>query len=600
MTLACRRHRGSACFWCALLVVVLWPVAADAQPWVATDIFEIAGVTVSEARANAVSDTGQVVGSYTTPGAPSRGFSWTRNGGFVDLGTLGGSGSTEAWGVNNAGQVVGYSSTAGGAEHAFLWSQSTGMLDIGTLGGAHSIAYDINNMGQIVGGSYLTGNTAYHAFVYTGATGPVDLGTLGGSYSFATAIDDSGRIVGESAIAGGQGRAFSWTGGGGMVDLGTLGGTFSSAQGVNQTGHITGNADTTADAAQLAFRWTSGGGMVSLGTLAGASSWGYDVNDAGMVVGASYTTGNGAYHAFARAAGGTMADLGTLGGAYSEATAVNNAGQVVGWAHTAGNLQRAVIWSGPWKDLAVNFGPGVGVWALRQTSWTQVHGLSPELMASGDLDGNGLDDLVLDFGSGVGAVGVDESRDLAVSELAESDAPGDGGPRQQRTRRGGARFPGRRAVGLAEQHVVGAAAPVQRQTPGGRESRWHPRRGADRELPGGGRAVDVRQQHDVGPVERARRDDNDHGGPGQQRQSGIDRQLSDLRGLGVPELRGLVAGASVCSAADRSTAYRCRDADRPGVRLRRGLRAVDVPQQLGMGAAAPVLVAGVGGRRLYR
>ena len=78
---------------------------------------------------------------------------------------------------------------------------------------------------------------------------------------------------------------------------------------------------------------------------------------------------------------------------------MSNAGQVVGTAENAANIDRAVVWSGPWKDLAVNFGPGFGVWALRQTSWMQVHGLSPELMTSGDLDGNRLDDLVFDFGS---------------------------------------------------------------------------------------------------------------------------------------------------------------------------------------------------------
>ena len=126
-----------------------------------------------------------------------------------------------------------------------------------------------------------------------------------------------------------------------------------------------------------------------------------------------------------------MVDLGTLGGASSEATAVSNAGQVVGWAQNAAAQVRAVIWSGPWKDLAVNFGPGAGVWALRQTSWIQVNSLSPESMATGDLDGNGLDDLVLDFGTR-GRVGLDESRELAVSEPAESDAPGNGRPRQQR------------------------------------------------------------------------------------------------------------------------------------------------------------------------
>ena len=117
-----------------------------------------------------MSDTGQVVGSYTTAGGQTHAFSWTRNGGFIGLGTLGGTYS-EAWGVNNAGQVVGWSYTAGdAAHHAFLWSPATGMLDIGTLGGTYSHAYDINNAGQIVGSAYIAGNTAYHAFLWTAAT----------------------------------------------------------------------------------------------------------------------------------------------------------------------------------------------------------------------------------------------------------------------------------------------------------------------------------------------------------------------------------------------------------------------------------------------
>ena len=112
---------GPAGFWCALLMVVmLWPVAADAQTWVATDIGAIAGVMTSSAHA--VSDAGQVVGSYTNAGGQTHAFSWTRNGGFVGLGTLGGT-LSEALGVNNAGQVVGLSNTAGNADyHAFLWS----------------------------------------------------------------------------------------------------------------------------------------------------------------------------------------------------------------------------------------------------------------------------------------------------------------------------------------------------------------------------------------------------------------------------------------------------------------------------------------------
>ena len=139
---------------------------------------------------------------------------------------------------------------------------------------------------------------------------------------------------------------------------------------------------------------------------------------------------------------------------------MNNAGQVVGWAHNAAGQQRAVIWSGPWQDLAVNFGPGAGVWALRQTSWTQVHGLSPELMASGDLDGNGLDDLVLDFGPDVGVwVWMNHGTWMFLNSVSPTHmvtADLDNSGRDEVV----FDFPGWRAVCLAEQHVVGAAAPV--------------------------------------------------------------------------------------------------------------------------------------------
>jgi hypothetical protein len=36
------------------------------------------------------------------------------------------------------------------------------------------------------------------------------------------------------------------------------------------------------------------------------------------------------------------------------------------------------------------------------TTWSKLHNLSPEIIATGDLDGNGEDDCIIDFGSGVG------------------------------------------------------------------------------------------------------------------------------------------------------------------------------------------------------
>src|SRR4249920_885320 len=51
------------------------------------------------------------------------------------------------------------------------------------------------------------------------------------------------------------------------------------------------------------------------------------------------------------------------------------------------------------QDVAVDFGP-YGVWILRDlNTWELLNGLNPEGMVRGDLDGNGVDDLIIDFGS---------------------------------------------------------------------------------------------------------------------------------------------------------------------------------------------------------
>ena len=122
------------------------------------------------------------------------------------------------------------------------------------------------------------------------------------------------------------------------------------------------------------------------------------INDSGQIVGYSNPPGDTANHAFWRRAGGTMVDLGTFGGTFSLARGLNNAGQVVGYSYVTGDTTyRATIWSGPWKDLVGNFGRSYGIWARRQTAWIQPHSWSPEAIVSGDFDGNGLDDLAIDF-----------------------------------------------------------------------------------------------------------------------------------------------------------------------------------------------------------
>jgi probable HAF family extracellular repeat protein len=75
--------------WCALLAAALslLPLQAAAQTWVPTDIGTI---FPTESTAVAASDTGVVVGTYTTAAATTHGFVWAGGSGWNDPGTLGG------------------------------------------------------------------------------------------------------------------------------------------------------------------------------------------------------------------------------------------------------------------------------------------------------------------------------------------------------------------------------------------------------------------------------------------------------------------------------------------------------------------------------
>ena len=54
------------------------------------------------------------------------------------------------------------------------------------------------------------------------------------------------------------------------------------------------------------------------------------------------------------------------------------------------------------SSLLINFGAGDGVWTRSGSVWSLVHSLSPELMTVGDLDGNGIDEMIFDFGAAYG------------------------------------------------------------------------------------------------------------------------------------------------------------------------------------------------------
>jgi probable HAF family extracellular repeat protein len=266
--------------------------------WTPSAGMQIIGTpTVFFSYASAINEVGQVVGNNGSSEV------WTPTGGWVDIGTLGGTVRPVA--NNNLGQVVGTSNLeiASFPAHAFIWSTSGGMVDLGTLGGPSSAAAAVSQSGHVVGSAQIAGaspDTNWRAFLWTAASGMVNLGSLGGPFSVARDVNETDMVVGTSAVAPGNPavHAFLWTSAAGMRDLGTLGGTDSDAYAVSDTGIVVGRSSTPGDAASHAFVWTASSGMVDLVPLAGyTDSVAYLVNTTGAVVGSSYDRISGTYRA---------------------------------------------------------------------------------------------------------------------------------------------------------------------------------------------------------------------------------------------------------------------------------------------------------------
>ena len=144
--------------------------------------------------ANAINNAGLVTG-YTTIDGNWQAFLYdSANNDFTTLGTLGGGLTSVGTDVNELGVVVGYATRADGVERAFLAFGGT-IVDLGALGGeGTSQAHGMNDKGDIVG----TSNG--HAFLYRNGQ-MIDLNdyidpssdfTLTAAYG----INNKGQIVG--------------------------------------------------------------------------------------------------------------------------------------------------------------------------------------------------------------------------------------------------------------------------------------------------------------------------------------------------------------------------------------------------------------------
>jgi probable HAF family extracellular repeat protein len=294
---------------------------------------------------------------------------------IVDLGTLGGACCSQATAVNDRGEVVGDTSVGPDmfTSHAFLWRNGR-MIDLGTLGGNGSTAADINTRGDVVGASDPSGGPA-HATLWRGGR-IIDLGTLGGDTSYDTAISDAGEVVGFSTTADSFGmHAFSWRAGV-MTDLGTLNGGFARAYDVNNRGQVVG--DSSVDGMNsVPMQWWRGAPAALTARFGQASA----INDSGQITGfyfdgtGSFVCSHGQFVDIARPAGATflqsqginnrgdvvgitdfnaflwqrgqLTALPRLAGASSGANDINDRGQIAGFSATNpdGTNPHAVLWT---------------------------------------------------------------------------------------------------------------------------------------------------------------------------------------------------------------------------------------------------------------
>jgi probable HAF family extracellular repeat protein len=244
-------------------------------------------------------------------GQQARAFLWDKKTGMQDLGTLGTGNDAFAQYVNDRGQVAGqaYTNTTPNSVSTFWcgnnvpttdpfsWEKDTGMIDIGTLGGTCGLALGLNNRGQVIGDSDLAGDLSFHGFRWDKKRGLQDLATLGGIYSGTYGINDAGDAVGFADLAGDvTNDAVIWPNGTTTpIDLGlTAGFTMSVAVGINSKGQILGCL--TSDPSSICYPYNSdsflweNGDMVDVNTLVPphpgvrlSGSEGY-INDEGEIV----------------------------------------------------------------------------------------------------------------------------------------------------------------------------------------------------------------------------------------------------------------------------------------------------------------------------
>jgi len=164
-------------------------------------VVDIDRLDAAGARAMAINNWGQVVGSLEYEIGRPRAFVW-QNGKTRMLPALEEGGGSAAQAINELGQIIGWASS-GVQEVPVIWTSR----GIQRLPGAGILtAIDINNAGQVLGS-----RTLGKCVLWSDARSePVELGSLGGDTCTPTALNDLGEIVGVTGVTASSSSGFIW------------------------------------------------------------------------------------------------------------------------------------------------------------------------------------------------------------------------------------------------------------------------------------------------------------------------------------------------------------------------------------------------------
>ncbi|HZZ43527.1 MAG TPA: DUF3466 family protein [Tepidisphaeraceae bacterium] len=317
--------------------------------------------------------------------------------GVADLGGLGGSTGSKAYGISSSNLVAGSAYTSANATISALTFDSSGSPVVRTQ---YMISGGSSSQGMAIGGASAHPNTVVgfstisthltHAFAGQGSATDIHslvaTGAFTGSLnSRAFGINSNDDVVGQASI-GSNYQAFYLPGAGGSsTAIPMLSGSYTNslASAVNASGNVVGFdytgswtyslSGTVAGGAThpLAFTWTSSGGVVSLGTLGGTDSIATSINSVGTIVGQSTrsvldplsTKG----HAFIYS-GGLMSPLTELSGATeSIADDIDDNGDIVGSVMVGGASKAFLYSGGTMFDLNTLLAPTTG-WTLEEAT----------------------------------------------------------------------------------------------------------------------------------------------------------------------------------------------------------------------------------------